>query len=36
MHELDNARSRRMVWLTLLSGIATGYLILIGLYLLAG
>jgi len=34
MHELDKDRSRRSMWFALISGIATGYLTLIGLYLL--
>lgn len=34
MHELDESRSKRTLWVALLSGIATGYLGLIGLYLL--
>jgi hypothetical protein len=33
MPELDESRPRRMLWLALLSGMATGYLGLMGLYL---
>lgn len=32
--ELDESHPRRSFWLTLLSGMATGYLGLMGLYLL--
>jgi hypothetical protein len=36
MHETDTPRSRRPLWFALFSGMATGYLTLIGLYLLIG
>jgi|LakMenEpi03Aug12_release.lakeMendotaPanAssembly.Ray.scaffolds.fasta_scaffold4008016_1 hypothetical protein len=34
MHELDEYRSKRALWLALFSGMATGYLGLIGIYFL--
>lgn len=34
MAEMDESRPRRILWLALLSGMATGYLGLIGLYLI--